>query len=188
MPQEAVIDNDFLQHLAETNGSPEDVCRMIQAFFQELDVSPLLHEYVYGNEVNQGHSVIRKLIDEREAIKIARLFGDVLKSAPAQRTYYELLVKQIYQSFTGKPYPCKVFGEWIRGKSLGETHCVVMCLFMNLACFLSDDRDAKSLREIIKGQSAHEIEILSREDCRRQIKDNLHILQRDDLRKLCHKP
>lgn len=185
MPRPAAIDNDFLDHLAETDGPRDEVCRLIRAFFQGLDIVPELHELICRYELPRENPVILRLIQEKTVA--IRPLADILTSRSGGGRYYEMLVRNLYKEMEGTDYPCDVFEEWRRQQSLGEVHCVVMCIFLGYACFLSDDGGAKNLQFIVKNKMTQDIPIYSRADCREQLRGTPGCgLTSNELKRLCH--
>lgn len=185
MPRPAAIDNDFLGHLADTRGQEAEVCGMIRRFFQGLDYAPELHELICRHETPRDHPVILRLL--REKVVEIRPLRDILTSRPGGGRYYEMLVRNLYKEMKGADYPCDVFEEWIRHQSLGEVHCVAMCFLLNYICVLSDDGDAKDLRQIMSDKTARDVPIYSRADCRERLRAAPGCgLTSNELKRLCH--
>lgn len=186
MPQPVAIDTDFLNHLAETNGEQGHICALIMEFFQSLNVVPQMHELLWQYEVEQTNPVICQLI-ENQTIQI-RPIVQTLKNDPTKKRYYDMLVRSIYRELYGEEYPCDVFNEWRHKKSLGEIHSVVMCMFLNYMCLLSDDKGAKDLKIVIQKKVNYSISICSRADCRNCLQQSQDkcTLKSSDLRRLCH--
>ncbi len=187
MPKPAAIDNDFLNHLVQTRGEQNHVCALIQEFFRSLDLEPFLHRLIWQYETDKTNPVIRQLLSEKIVIPCA-LDDILMANGSARGRYYEMLVQEIYRELHGENYPCDVFQEWKYQKSLGEVHCIVMCMFLNCVCLLSDDKDAKDLRGVLERKTGCSIPICSRTDCRKYLQEHSRncTLQSDDLRRLCH--
>lgn len=186
MPKPAAIDNDFLNHLVETTGSQEEICSLIQDFFQGLDLSPELHQFIWQHETDQNNPVIRQLLVDK--VVALQTLSNILTTRPDGGRYYELLVRTVYREMTGREYPCDVYHGWVKSQSLGEVHCAVTCLFLNYVCLLSDDKEAKNLKTIMKHKASRPVTILNRTDCRNYLQENpdCHNLSSNDLHRLCH--
>ena len=186
MPIPAAIDNDFLTHFAGTNGERDQVCALIQDFFQSLNVTPQMHELVWQREVRQDDPVIRQLI-ANQTVQIQTIVQK-LQGNPQKARYYEMLVKSVYRELYGEEYPCDVFTQWKYQQSLGEIHSIIMCMFLNYVCLLSDDKAARKLQWVMKSKAGRDIPIYSREDCRKYLQEHPDqcTLAAKDLRHLCH--
>lgn len=186
MPRPAAIDNDFLSHLVETSGSQKEICSLIRDFFQGLDLSPELHQLIWQYETDQKNPIIRQLLVEK--VMAFRALPDILTTRPEGGRYYEFLVRNVYREMTGREYPCDVYTEWRKFQSLGEVHCAVTCLFLNYVGLLSDDKEAKSLKTIMKHKAGRPVQILNRTDCRNYLQGHpdCHNLSSNDLHRLCH--
>ncbi len=189
MKEIALIDNDFMLHLANIRGR-NDLEDLIQRFFKALGIEARIHELVYKNETKIVEtSIVRGLFQHN--IITEETINDICDSSE-KRNYYSMLVRQIYQDFMGRKLPCNnVLEEWKLNASLGEVHTVALCVLRGWNCFLSDDNKAsKNLGAIVKSRTSATINVQNREDCCMQIKklpsDN-KILNRNELRILSYK-
>ncbi len=183
------IDNDFLSKLVEINGR-DDLVQLITDFFLDLDVSPEMHSLVYEKEHTPNQNDISKVLFDDEVVRISD-FAQIT-SCNTKKNYYELHIKKIYKEFTDDDYPCSnVCTDWVAGKSLGEVHTVVFSIMLGYDCFLSDDRDARDLANIVFRLISKPINVRNRADCCEQIRslpdETPRRLKRNDLRVIEHK-
>lgn len=161
----AVVDNDFLQHMAETRLPEETLVKVLETIFSDLGLTAVLHPLVYEKEVLMDKPRVRLLVEE--AIVHAATFGDIFLGDPEREAYYLYLMKELYRHLRGEALP--VDGEdiltyWVRGKSLGEVHSVSMCLVCGSGIFLSDDEDAKALEGYVRRASLGTVLVYRREE------------------------
>jgi hypothetical protein len=137
-----VIDTDFLQRLSEIHGST-DPFDLICRFFNALDVKPYLHGLVYQHEVAHAtNPLIQRLLNNHIVEQVD--IQTVLSTLPGGEQHYQMMVKDLYRSFTGQPYPTlDVLTNWKAGCSIGEVHTASLCAFLDNEndniWFLSED-------------------------------------------------
>ena len=194
MQTEAAIDNDFVMHLAEIdNWSKEEHLNYVRLMFEELGVSPIMHELVYANELYGGPDTWVKtkalLFFENDNIKQKML--DSIADSQAKRNYYKMIFEEIYRDFRGELSPeiQDVFKDWKSNSSLGETHTVVMCFMLECGIFLSDDNDAKRMALIINRKRSFDLKVYNRrEACERIMEIGSAQLNKETRRRLSHVP
>lgn len=165
----AAIDSDFLNHLLDIKNS-KDVVDLIRRFFNALEVTVTMHPLVYKNEVQFApRKNIRDRLIEDSIISITekdRFLGE-------RKRYYFMQVREIYKDYMNEEYPCPLDeNSWVSGKSLGEVHTVVMCHILSYLCFLSDDKGAKQLQNIVNERYLHPFTVYNRKDGCNIIKSN----------------
>jgi len=165
MPKIAVIDNDFLNHLTELKNR-EDAFELINQFFTALDYRVVMHPLVYLHEKNPNPNPIMERLFQDGVISVMEL-SEIWAGKPGGQSYYETMVKQIYNTFTGKSYPCKsVCTEWKKQNSLGEVHSASMCIFIDCEYLLSDDNHAvQYLGDATKRATQKSILVYNRQQC-----------------------
>lgn len=139
----AVVDNDFVNHLAESHLVNERLVDVLKVIFSELGLTAVMHPLVYQKELLQDNVRIR-LLFKNNVIEKAE-FSYIFQDDSARKNYYIYLVKNLYRAFSGKELPVSgesVLSYWVRHASLGEIHSVSMCLVCGCGIFLSDDKDS----------------------------------------------
>lgn len=161
----AVVDNDFISHLAESRLNDDRLVDVLNIVFCELGLSAVMHPLVYDHELLKEHDRIRLLFDRTIICKAE--FADIFLGDPNKKAYYVYLITNLYRSFTGVEFPFSgddIFTHWIRRKSLGEVHSIVMCLICGCGIFLSDDGDSKALRNHVERMSIGTVDVYSRDE------------------------
>lgn len=159
----AVVDNDFINHLADSKISEKDLLSALNCIFSELELVAAIHPLVFSNEV-LIEKVRVKLLFDGNIIQKAE-FSDIFSDNSDEELYYYYLVQELYYSLTGEKLPAsgkQIQLYWKRGKSMGEVHSLSMCLVCGCGLFLSDDGDAKRLRDYIKRKSIGSITVYDR--------------------------
>lgn len=161
----AVVDNDFISHLAESKLTDERLVEVLDIVFCDLGLSAAMHPLVYEYELLKDQDRISLLFDQNLIYKAE--FIDILQDDPSRKAYYIYLITNLYRSFTGEAFPISgddIFTHWVRRKSLGEVHSMVMCLICSCGIFLSDDGDSKVLRDHIERMSIGSVDVYSRHE------------------------
>ena len=165
MPKTAVIDNDFLNNLIDLRNH-NDAYDIIVQFFAALDYKIVMHPLVFKHEKNPIYYPLMDRLFNEKVITVPEL-SELWSNISGGKTFYELMVKKVYSEFTGKQYPCHdVCGDWKKQDSLGEVHSVVMCIYMDCECFLSDDGEAvKYLGNATESATQKAVLIYDRQKC-----------------------
>lgn len=161
----AVVDNDFVNHLAESNLVDERLVDVLKVIFSELELTAIMHPLVYQKELLQDNVRIRLLFENNVIQKTE--FSDIFQEDSSRKNYYIYLVKNLYRAFSGKELPVSgenVLSYWVRKASLGEIHSVSMCLVCGCGIFLSDDKDSKALMNQITRMSIGSISVYNRKE------------------------
>lgn len=115
----------------------------------ELDVEPVVHEFVYKNEM-MGNSVARQLMNQGSLLVIH--YDEFVNKSMC--TYYNNLFRDLYKFVNGKeliwkgrsPFDARTYQE--SGANLGEIHSVILALYTGYDLFLSNDNGAKKLADV----------------------------------------
>ena len=160
----AAIDNDFVCHVVECSMPDQRLVEVLKIVFSELNLSAVMHPLVYEKELLQGNVRIN-LLFQSNVIRRAE-FSDIFQDDPARKAYYIMLVKQLYFSLMGERIPddVDILTYWVRRKSLGEVHSFAMCLLCGCGVFLSDDGDAKLLRDLLERSTLGTVNVYSRKE------------------------
>lgn len=183
----AAVDNDFLNHIAETKLPREDIVRILAEVFSGLRVSGIIHPLVFEKEVLSSDSTISYIFEQ--GIIGQPPFEDIFGCDKNKEKYYCYLIPELFKSLTGQafPDPQNVCTYWVRQQSLGEIHSVGMCLICNCGVFLSDDNDSKALRNIVEAHSLGRINVYNRSDAIAQYeKCECAVLNRKEKRVFSH--
>ncbi len=183
----AMIDNDFLDHAISMDFSSEDVVRILAKIFCELEVEPMIHPLVMQNEVLTD-SVKTRAILNQEIIKFPTL-EDIHHNDPNRISFYSYLVLELYKKLTGYKLDLgdsTVFTFWKRRISLGEIHSLSTCLLCGCGLFLSDDKDAQKIKEIIKQSFATDIAVHNRQAVVDLLQEKGTELSRKERRSFAH--
>ncbi len=189
----AAVDNDFICHLAEIEWKNKDtnLSDIVEMLFQDMNVKPIMHEFVYKYELDDDGNIDRirrqaKEFFDREIVSIKR--NDDYLITKEQKIYYEYVFKEIYREFIGEVPIRDIWNGWIKKASLGETHTVVMCSFVGCGIFLSDDKGSILLKQIIKDKFNFEICIYDRDKAVEMAKQSGHSKMNKGIRRaLTHK-
>lgn len=181
------VDADFILNIAEIDRPPERIAGILDRILAALDVCAVIHPLVYDNELDRTKAAVSALFTAG-VIQQLTFEGDIFQGDTTRETYYRYLVPELYRRLTGDNFP-KDGDEltyWKRRSSLGEVHSVAMCLLCGFGLFLSDDGDAKALKQIVKEQTLGEIEIYNRQEVLNQCSDSCGV-PRADRRAFVHR-
>lgn len=159
----AAIDNDFINHVFESNLEDDKIVRMLTTVFAELGLTPVMHPLVYDKELMKDKTQIINLFQQGVVYKVT--FGDIFQNTPAKEAYYSYLVKELYHYITGTSFPGttdSVLTFWKTQHSMGEIHSISMCLVCGCGIFLSDDGDSKKIQSYVIRKSLGKIDVYNR--------------------------
>lgn len=156
MPEDkkyVVIDTDFFRKVTNDMKTEELFLRMMN----ELNVIPVMHEFVYSEELHKDFFV-KKLKDTGNLIIFS--FHDYLDSDNKddfEEKFTEAYKKFNFQAFAGediyKYRKCK--------ESLGEIHSSLMAWYMNMDMMMSDDGEAKQYVTVMLNSRKKKIQVLN---------------------------
>ena len=155
------VDNDFLNHIVGTNLDECIIIKTLNELLSFFDVEAIIHPLVFQYEVPENEK-IKAIFDDGIISKVE--FENILKNED-EKKYYIYLIRKLYRALFGKQLEFtddEIFTRWIRLNSLGEIHSVSMCLVCGFGVFLSDDGDARKLKEYIEKNLIGKIEIYNR--------------------------
>ena len=184
----AVVDNDFLSHITESNLDDTRLVAVLKTVFLDLGLTAVMHPLVFDNELLRATERVM-LLFHREVVYKAE-FPDIFQGDSGKKEYYIFLVTQMYKSLTGKSFPVSgndVLTFWIRRNSLGEVHSIAMCLVCGCSIFLSDDNDSKRLKAYIDRMAIGNINVLNRNEfIQKHMLEGENKLSRAEKRSLTH--
>ena len=184
----AVLDNDFINHVVETDMTADRIIDLFTMLFSELEKDAVVHPLVYINEVFHTNKLVERLFDEN-VIQIVS-FEDMFLSDNTREDYYLFLVEELYHAHCGDRFPVpreQILSYWKTNQSLGEIHSLAMCLLCGCAIFLSDDGDSKKLRNSIQHKIPNNITVYNRKEWLTYYKENGGMyIKRSDRQKLGH--
>lgn len=161
----AIVDNDFINHLAGSRIADDLLVCSLLDIFNSLSLVAAIHPLVYDKELFPQTDRI-KLLFQKEVIR--RLtFDDAFEQDSDKETYYCYLVAELYSYLNGYSLPVagrEVLNYWKRRESLGEVHSLSLCLVCDCGIFLSDDSDSKRLAEYIIRKSLGTVCVYNRKE------------------------
>lgn len=186
----AAVDTDFLIHIAESKLDDALLTSTLQTIFTELNLLPVVYLLVYENEFPSKSARVELLLKNNTLSSIN--YPEVFNGDTDKEEYYLFLVKELYRSLTAKAFPIpdeKIFSEWKSGECFGEVHILSLCLIGKYGIFLSDDGDAKHLRQIIDKKSLGSVEVYNRSELvDKHMQEGATPLNREVRRALTHPP
>ncbi len=184
----AVLDNDFINHIVETDMTADRIVDLFTMLFSELEIDAVVHPLVYTNEVFHTNKLVCRLFDENVIKRPS--FEDIFLSSEAREDYYLYLVEELYHTNYGCYFPVskeQILSYWKKKQSLGEIHSLAMCLLCGCDIFLSDDDDSKKLRNSIQYKIPNTITVYDRKEWLVYYKENGGTyIKRSDRKKLGH--
>lgn len=182
------VDADFILNIAEIDRPPEMIAGILDRILAALDVCAVINPLVYDNELDSTKAAVSALF-KAGVIRRLTFEGDIFQGDNARKAYYCYLIPELYRRLTGDKFPedADELTYWKRRSSLGEVHSVAMCLTCRFGLFLSDDGDAKALKQIVKEQTLGEIEIYNRQEVLDRCSDSCSV-PRADRRAFAHRP
>ena len=159
----AVVDNDFAGHLADSKLNDARLIELLNIAFSKSELTAVMHPLVYEKELLKTNRRIMLLFQALIFQKAE--FNDIFQNDSGKRTYYILMVKELYKALTGKVLDAsgdKVLSHWVRKSSLGEVHSLSMCLVCNCGIFLSDDSDSKKIQDYIENKVLVKLNVYDR--------------------------
>ena len=164
----ALIDNDVVQKLAEikrnTQDEKEEVIRQV---FHSLNIQARMHELVHLYEFRDLNNA-KEFFDH--GLFSVLSFAEIFEGKAEKEAYYRILVPELYKKQSGEELRIgDVMNGWLHCKSLGEVHSLAACMVGGYAMFISDDRDSKSLSQIIKRDYRKTIPVYNRDELIRQL-------------------
>ena len=82
------------------------------------------------------------------------------------------MFEEIYRDFKGElPEGYDILDGWISNCSLGETHSVTMCFITGCSIFLSDDKGAVTLKDILMRKRAFNLDVYNRDAAIQRLKE-----------------
>lgn len=159
----AIVDNDFMNHLVNSQISDEQLTANLQSVFSSLELSAVVHPLVYEHEVLRDNKRIQVLFQKTIVQKMT--FADAFESASDAEAYYCYLVGELYGHLKGTELPATgrgILTYWKRKESLGEIHSMSMCMICGCGIFFSDDSDSKKLAKYIIQKSLGKVDVYDR--------------------------
>ena len=136
------LDADYFNKLTENDADGILFLKILQ----ELDVSPVVHKYIYDEELF-ANCTAKKLVENGTIVVIS--YDEYLSKE--QRDRYEIMFKLVYQRFNGEAFEenshYDVYSYRKAGENLGEIRTALMAQYMNIGIMLSDDGAAKTYVE-----------------------------------------
>lgn len=159
MPPIVVLDADVVRDIfgivRDRVTEEYDVVDVFKKIFDSLGKKPVIHEYVYNNElIVLGPSVkdtLQKLVksDYIKVVKFSDHIEDYNNPSSNNRSFYCLQCQKIRQhcSMSKIPTGLDIFQN-AEGWSLGEIHSYLMAVSMGYEYLYSNDRDVKNFNYV----------------------------------------
>ncbi|MGN0161354.1 MAG: hypothetical protein ACI4AQ_08210 [Lachnospiraceae bacterium] len=153
-----VVDTDYFKFIT-LQCTERDVFLEI---IKELDVTPVMHQFVYEEELHK-ESFVKKLVDEGH---IEILYYNDFLDTPEREKEYERLVRFAYVTMNGKALDVKhnIRKYHHEKENLGEIHSVSMARLMGYDLFMSNDGGARNFVENRLNSRKHHIKVMNVED------------------------
>lgn len=134
----AAIDADFFRKITDYERGTALFLRVMN----ELNIQPVMHEFVAGNEL-EGNPYLQELLEANEIIVIH--YSDYLKAA--DRESYEDYFREAYERINRFPFARggNIYTYAENQESLGEIRSFYMAKKLGYTYFMSDDADARTL-------------------------------------------
>ena len=181
----ALIDNDFLNHAIETKLDEESKCALLNSIFDAIKKDAVIHPWISDYEVMWDNKTINNIISK---IKIKKAtWDDVHGNQIAQKTYYEILFKELFKKTNSLPIAIHdVFTYCVKKQSLGELHNITACMICGCNLILSDDKDTKRFKRIISQTLTCDFEVYTRAELAETIRGLEGAPSRSELKKFAH--
>ena len=165
----ALVDNDFVQRIAEIKLPFDTVQKALNEIFHNMNIRPFMHELVYSNEfVNLNNA---QLYFDNGLINVL-LLQSIFQNDPEKIQYYCFLIPELYKKFTGLELEfqgSQVLTCWKKRASLGEVHSLTACFIGGYGIFLSDDLGSKQVCAIINRDYSGTITVYNRREFMQQL-------------------
>lgn len=181
----ALIDNDFLNHAIETKLDENSKCALLNSIFDVLKKDPVIHPWISDYEVMWDSKTVKNIISKTNIKKAA--WDDVHGNQIAQKTYYEILFKELFKKTHGfPPASSDIFTFCTKKQSLGELHNITACMVCCCNLILSDDKDTKRFKTMISQTMICDFEVYTRDELVETIRGLEGAPKRSDLKKFAH--
>ena len=182
--QTALMDNDFLDHLTETQSTKEEIAEIVKKAFDGLRIYAAMHPLVYQKELMCTEK--KAFLFSQQVIRAAS-FDDIFHGNEEIKRYYCILIPELFKKLTGSELEVEgldVLTYWKRMLSLGEIHSMATCLICECGIFLSDDHDSKYLKKIIEEEFVATIAVYNRKEFVANLPQG--VLTRSEKRSISH--
>lgn len=160
-----VIDNDFINHIADTDLDINVIVKDMKILFGHLGVMAIIHPLVYNFETPKCNNKLNQCFEENVVEVVT--FDDIFSDEDEKKAYYIYLIKELYYALNGSQLDFsndEILKKWKSGMSLGEIHSVTTCMVCNCKVFLSDDKDSKILQDYVKQKFLADIIVYNRKE------------------------
>lgn len=148
--EKVAIDTDFFIKITEKSKDGDLFVKLMN----ELNVRPVMHEYVYYEELC-GYSIAENLVNKK-FIEIVK-YEDFL--ADGTREWYENAFREAYKYFNYNKFQGDVYTDKKKGRNLGEIRTALMAVYMGIKVFMSDDCGAKEYVKERVNSRRHPLEV-----------------------------
>lgn len=148
--REVAIDADFFRKFTEKDKDGQLFLRVMD----ELNIQPVMHEYVYEYELS-GDSTVKQL-RANGRIKVYT-YTDYINES--NKVSYEKQFSKAYEYFNYSKYIKDIYVYHHEKESLGEIRTSLMTFYMGIDLFMSDDGAAKAFVTNRLSSRRHKIEV-----------------------------
>ena len=184
----AIVDNDFTNHLVDCRLHDQQLVDDLNIMFSGLGLSAVMHPLVYENELLKDKPRVMLLFEQNVFSKAE--FADIFQGNAGRKAYYIQMVRNLYHTLMGEEFPAvgdNVLTYWVRKRSLGEVHSFTTCLLCGCGIFLSDDGDAKTIKENLDRTLIDKVDVYSRQEFMDKFMAESEVkLSRSDRKALTH--
>lgn len=166
----ALVDTDFVIHIARIKRDCEKICDLLREVFLRLEVDAAVHPLVYDHEMPKTDEIINKFFDDDIIARPS--FTEIFDGCDNKDAYYTYVVSELYCRFKGLYQESDyqgldyhdVYTYWEKGESLGEIHSIALCMVFCCGMFLSDDGDSKQIEKFAREVCTGTLRVYNRKD------------------------
>ena len=164
--RKVVVDTDYFKFI--TMDCTDEI--LFKAVIKELHILPIMHEYVYKQELHEN-AFVKKLVAE-DVIQIYE-YSSFLTNEERKEEYGRGF-RYAYKEMNGRDFSrVHQIKEYHHEKeNLGEIHSAIMARMLNLDMFMSNDGGARNLVEFKLNSRKHRIQVMNIEDTFRELSAN----------------
>lgn len=153
-----VIDTDYFKFI--TKDLTDDT--FFLKLMQELDYEPVMHEYVYKEELHE-HSLVKKLVSDGKLIVFSY---NTLTVEKTDKKDYENLFYMAYLEMNGTKFISnRTINDYHHEKeNLGEIHSVILAKILGYDLMMSNDGGAKTFVHTKLNTSKNRIRVINIEE------------------------
>ena len=149
-----VVDTDYFRFITRDCSDSFLFLKIMEA----LECAPIMHEYVYKEELHE-HSFVKKLVQDGY---LTIVDYDSLTSDEENKNEYIRLFKFAYYEMNYKKFEGNNIKEYRHEKeNLGEIHSVILAKILGYSLMMSNDGDARTFIETKVNTSKNSIKVVN---------------------------